>query len=537
MIRQFDLLIKDGRIIDGTGNPYYLADIGISDGQLIAIDRGFNPDGAKKVINAAGLTVSPGFIDTHSHDDAYLIFNPRCDEKILQGVTTEVTGNCGSSLAPISKDHREDLRNWSTSAAYLPQDFWEITSFKEYLIKIEAGKPGINVIPLVGHAAIRIAVLGLEERPPSKAELEQMKRLTAEAMEDGAFGLSTGLVYAPACFAQTEEIIELAKIVGQFGGIYSTHMRNEGDRQLEAIDEALRIARAAAARVIISHHKTVSKEPRFSSIETLKMFARARAEGVEITCDQYPYSAASTNLAAGLPHSIQAGGPNVYAEKLRSPDVRRAVIEAIEKGADGSRRSFIKTAGFENIVITTSKNHKDYIGKSLAEIGKTESRNPYDVFFDLVVEEKKGIGVIMFMLDEENIIRIMKNPLTMIGTDGIPGFGAGKVHPRFTGTFPRVLGRYVREQGVLTLEEAVRKMTSLPAQTFRVKRKGLLKEGFDADIVIFDPEKILDKATYQDPAQSPEGIHWVIVNGVIAVEKGQIIQGNSGKVLRYNQGI
>ena len=536
MTEPFDLVIRNARIVDGTGNPYYLAHIALSQGRIMKIDRCVNPGRAEKIIDADGLIACPGFFDSHSHDDAYLMAKPSCDDKVLQGVTTEVIGNCGYSLAPLSEEHHADLRNIVRilGGDHMPEHVWKIRSFADYLAELEGVKPGINVVPLVGHAAIRIAVMGMEQRDPTEGEMGEMKGLTTRAMEEGAFGLSAGLVYVPANYAKTEEIIELVRIVGQYRGLYTTHLRSEGDDVMEAMDEALRIGQAGDVPVVISHHKVMGQGNWGRSVETLQKLREARAAGQEVVCDQYPYTAASTYLAALLPPSVQAGGYKAYSEKLKGLNLRRAVVEQIEDDARGQWENVIKAAGFEGVVISIAQRHSEYLGKSIAEIARFEGKDPYDVFFDLLVEEGEGVGAILHTMDERDVQRILKDPMTMIGTDGFPDFGESKVHPRQTGTFPRILGRYVREQGLISLEEAIRKMTSLPAQTFRVKKKGLLKEGFDADIVIFDPETVLDRATFDDPRQQPEGIVWVLINGQVAVEKGRVTGEARGKVMRYN---
>jgi N-acyl-D-amino-acid deacylase len=529
-----DLLIANASVVDGTGNPGYRAHIGIAAGKIAGIGRAIGSSSAARTIDAEGMTVCPGFIDTHSHDDAYLLVNPCGDDKVRQGVTTDVIGNCGFSLAPISDEHRDDLRNTLTimGGKYLPEEIWKLSSFNEFLTILESAELGINVVPLVGHGTIRIAVVGFENRAPTDSELADMKQLTAEAMQAGAFGLSSGLIYVPANYAGTDEVIELARVAGQFNGIYTTHMRNEGDQQMAAIDETLRIAAEAGIAAHISHHKVFGRRNWGQSKQTLKSLAAARASGLAVTCDQYPYPAGSTILAAALPPHIQAQGPRVFAEKLKDPAVRQAVIDEIENGSDVPWENFIKGAGFENIVISVAPRHGQFIGKSIAQIAEMTTKSPYDVFFDLLIEERLDVIMLAFMMDEADIIRIMQDPITMVGTDGIPGFGTAKVHPRMFGTFPRVLGRYVREQGVIRLEEAIRKMTSLPAQTFGLYQKGILREGLDADIVIFDPQTIIDRSTFDDPAQPPAGIEWVIVNGEVAVEHGRVTGATSGRVLR-----
>jgi len=535
---KFDLLIKNGFLIDGTGNPYYRADIGIKTGQIAFINKDINPELTQRIIHADGLTVSPGFFDTHSHDDLYLLINPNNDEKILQGVTTVVIGNCGWSPVPISDEHRIDVEDIlrALGGGQLPKENLGIYSFGDFLRKLETSKPGINIVPLVGHTTVRTAVLGSANRAPTNSELKMMKKLVDNAMEDGAFGMSTGLILAPGSYAKTDEIIELSKVISRFNGIYVSHIRSEGDFIIPAIAEAINIGKKSDVSIHISHHKLIGKNNWGKSVETLNIMAEARAKDIEVTCDQYPYRAGSLPLAYLLPPSILAGGPEVYPQKLKDPKTRDAVIAEIKKDGEVQWENLIKGAGgFENIIIAISLNHHDYIGKSIAEIAKIENKSPYDVIFDLVVEEKRGTRIIIYMMADEDINRIMANPFTMIGTDGDVGLGVSKIHPRLTGTFPRILGRYVREKGVLSLEDAIRKMTSLPAQTFGIRRKGLLKEGFDADIVIFNSETIIDKSSFEDPRQKPEGIKYVLVNGHIAVDNGEVTGGTSGKVLRYNK--
>jgi len=533
--KQLDTVIKNARLVDGTGNPAYRADLGLAQGKIAVIERDLGRPEAGRVIEAEGLVAAPGFIDAHSHDDAYVLKEPAAGQKVSQGVTTVVVGNCGFSLAPNPDDGGDYLAKIAMlmGGGAMPAAAQRISSFADYLDQLEAAKPGLNVAPLVGHATIRIAVLGWENRAPSPDELAAMKRLTAQAMEEGAFGLSTGLIYVPAIYAQTDEIATLAEIAGQHQGVYATHLRNEGDLEIEAIEEAVQIGRRGGLPVHVSHHKIAGRQNWGNSDKTLALFARARAEGVEVTCDQYPYPAGSTILAAALPPSLAGGGPDVYAERLKDPEVRKAAVAEIEQGGQGRWENLIKGAGFEGMVLSFSRRHPEHLGRSIAEIARGQGRSSYDVFFDLVAEEKLDVGMIIFMMDEADIERIMKDRLTMIGSDGIPGYGESRTHPRQTSTFPRVLGRYVRERQVLGLEEAVRKMTSLPAQTFGLKSKGLLKEGFDADLVLFDPKTILDRGTYEEPMLQPAGIPWVLVNGQVAVEDGRFRGASSGRVLRH----
>jgi N-acyl-D-amino-acid deacylase len=530
----FDILITEGLLIDGTGDPAYQGDIGISDGRIACIQTKINRP-AKRVIPAKGMAVSPGFIDVHSHDDFYLLFRPACDEKVLQGVTTTVVGNCGFSAAPIAGPHSAELMDGlrSFGAHHIPEKLRNFSSFENYLQTLETVGPGINVLPLVGHNTIRIAVMGMDKRPPTGPELEEMKARVSQAMEEGAFGFSTGLIYTPGTYTQTDEIIELTRVAASFGGIYTSHLRSEGNGIIAALQEAVRIGEETGVPVQVSHHKVGGKKNWGRSTETLAILSAANARGLRVTCDQYPYRAASTILIAVLPPHLLAGGPEETSKKLKDSKIREKAIAEIEDDDQKEPwENLIQAAGFEGIIISSSPKHPQYIGKSLTAIAEEQGKNPYDAVFDLVAEEGWSTGMIIFSMAEEDIDRIMKYPLTMFGSDGVPNFGGSRVHPRFAGTFPRVLCRYVREKGILSLEEAVRKMTSLPARTFGLDQKGILKEGRDADLAIFDPQTVADKATFEAPQEKPEGIPYVIVNGQLVVDQGKVTGNPAGNILR-----
>lgn len=533
----FDVVIKNGQVIDGTGNPWFNADIGIENGKIECISRYVDPGRAKRIINADGLTVSPGFIDAHCHDDLYLLKYPSGKGKILQGVTTLINGNCGFTAAPVlSQENKRILRGVIAilGSHHIEENQWDWLSFGDYLRKLEELKLGINVATLVGHATVRIAVLGMEQRAPTNDELERMKKLVGESMEEGAYGMSTGLTYTPATYATTEEVIELARVVAKYNGIYASHIRNESNSLLPAIAEAIKIGEESGCPVHIAHFKVSGKKNWGKSSQSVRMLEDATERGIETTCDQYSYTAGSSFLAALLPPAIQAGGPELFCEKLKDIDMRKKVVEELEKQQDQWQNQ-IQDSGWENIVISYSTNHPNYHGKSIMEISAMEGKSPHEIMFDLIVAEAQDTIIIAFIAGEEDIKRIMSGSLTMVGSDGIPDFGDGKIHPRFYGTFPRVLGKYVREEKVLTLPEAIKKMTSLPAQTFGLQTKGVLRSGLDADIVIFDPRKIIDKATYDDPIQPPEGIHYVIVNGEVALQNGELTGAAAGRVLKYRK--
>ncbi|MCP4750489.1 MAG: amidohydrolase family protein, partial [Proteobacteria bacterium] len=405
MAETFDLLIKGASVADGTGNPRYRSDIGISGRRIAAIERNIKLSSAKKVLRAGGRVVCPGFIDTHTHDDLYLLVKPTCDDKILQGVTTVALGNCGLSPGPVSPKHQEEMAAFLSVAGtkHLEEEDLNIGTFEDWLAKLESVKPGINVMSLVGHITIRIAVMGIENRPPTKREMAAMKKLTAASMESGAYGLSSGLIYAPGNYAETAEITELAKVAARYNGIYTTHLRNESDFIVSALTEALEIGKNAAIPVHISHHKVLGKQNWGGCGETLRLIAEARNGGLTVTCDQYPYQAASTFLHAALPPGILAHGDRVFTEILRDPDARTELTRQIENSSEKGWENLIRGAGFEGIYIAVAGKHEHYVGKSVADIAETEDKNPYDVVFDLLAEEERGVVAIFFMINEDDI--------------------------------------------------------------------------------------------------------------------------------------
>ncbi len=535
----YDILIKDAKIIDGTGGPWFWGDIAIEGDTIKAVGRRIEAE-ADRVIRAEGLAAAPGFIDPHSHADAVAPVFPELESLVMQGITTVIAGNCGSSLAPVNPELRELMER--QARRWLPPELelkltW--TTFDEYLTEMEKRLYGVNMAHLVGHGTIRAAAMGYEARDPTPEELEKMKELTAEAMEAGAWGLSTGLIYPPGCYAKTEEIIELAKVAARYGGVYASHIRGEGKTLLEAVREAIRIGEEAGIPVEISHHKAASREMWGRSTETLRMMEEARKRGVDVTCDQYPYRAGATSLATLLPPWAHEGGMEKLLERLKDPELRERMRRDIERGLPGWE-NFVEELGWENIYIShvqTEKN-KAAEGKNLVEVKEMRGEpDEFTALCNLLQEEEGAVGMIIFAMDEEDVRRIMRHPLQMVGTDALAAsprgpMSHGKPHPRYYGTYPRVLGRYVRELGVLTLEEAVRKMTSAPAQRFGLWDRGLIRPGFKADIVIFNPDTIIDKATFENPHQFPEGIEYVIVNGIIEVDRGELTGELGGRVLR-----
>jgi len=530
MPSEFDLLIRNGHIVDGTGNPAVDGDVGIRGGKIVAVDRRIE-GGARKNIDAAGRIAAPGFIDAHSHDDFFPFLKPTCDEKVLQGVTTTLAGNCGTSPVAAGEAFLQELMDdlKFMGAAEISPSCW-FTSFSDYLDRLDSAEPGINIAALIGHGSVRIAAMGNANRPPSGSELDTMESLVAEAMEAGALGLSTGFAYVPGNYAGREEMVCLGRIVAGHNGILTSHIRSERDQVIQAIEEVLGLGAAAGIPVQISHLKTAGTNNWGRSDEVLDRLCRARSEGVAATCDVYPYCASSTSLSALLPYHILADGAASCSLRLKDPSVRRAIVQEIEERTDWE--NMLKGTGFDRIVLNRSGILHDHLGRSLAQIAGSKGMDPYDLIFDLVAEEGQAAGIILFSMSEDDVRRILQSPLSMVGSDGGPKSGSALNHPRFCGTFPRVLAKYVREEGVLSIEAAVRKMTSFAAQTFGIKGKGLLKEGFDADIVVFDPQSVKDRATFETPYAPPEGIDHVLVNGVVAVENGKLTGRRAGRVVR-----
>jgi len=536
MSKIFDTIILNGKVIDGSGNPWFKADIGIKNGKILKVGN-LRFSKAEKIINAEGLIVCPGFIDSHSHSDISIIFNPILGSSIKQGITTLIVGNCGMSLAPVNPSTKDlllkDLSPFVPPGAELKIE-WK--SFKEYLNKEEEIPFSSNIVHLVGHGTVRIAVMGFENREPNIEELGKMKELIAEAMEAGAIGMSSGLIYPPGAYSKIWELIELSKTVAKYGGIYCSHIRGEGATLIEAIKEAMEIGEKANIPVHISHHKASGKNQWGKTKETLALIENARKNGLDITFDQYPYEAGMTSLSTLLPYWVQEGGLDKMLDRLKSKEVREKIIREVEE--DIVQHNLIKECGWENIYISyvKSKENKYIEGKNLKQISKIREESEFDTLFNILIEEEGQATMIIFSMSEEDIKRLMKHNLQMFGTDSwaidLNKIGDSKLHPRFYGTYPKVFRKYVKEEKLLSLEEAIRKMTSFPAQRFFLMDRGIIKEGMWADIVIFNLENIKDKATYENPHQYPEGIEYVLINGEIVIEKGEYTGEMPGKVLK-----
>jgi len=532
MDEQLDIIITKGTIYDGINDIPYQADIGIKDGRIVKVGN-IEAKNCDELINAQGLIVAPGFIDIHTHLDFSLPVNPKADSHLMQGVTTVLVGCCGLSPFPTSSKTLNELKSYTK---FLTEEGfpWGFLSLKEFLEYLEKKKIALNVASLIGHGSIRIAVMGFENRDPTEKEIEKMKELVEEAMKDGAFGISTGLPYPPGIFSKTEELIELSKVVAKYGGIYATHLRSESDGLLEAIKEAIKIGEEAKIPVQVGHLKVAGISNWGKSKEALELIDEARIKGLNITFDQYPYDAALNTLTSLFPPWMLEGGIEKAIQRLKDFKIRKEIKDYILKGSLEWKENYIKSVGWDRIIITrceTEKNKK-LEGKSLLEISKIMNKDPFDAMFDLFIEEEGSITIITFIMDEKDIINIMKHPAGMIGTDG-SFFSSGKPHPRTYGTYPRVINKYVKQKKVLTLAQAIQKMTSMPAKKLGLKDRGVIKEGAWADITIFDFDKIMDKATYLNPRQYPEGIHYVLVNGKVVVKEGKFLNIFNGKVLRH----
>lgn len=514
----YDIIIKNGKIIDGTGNPGYFSDIAIKDGKITSIAKDLN--GAKEVINASGLVVTPGFIDSHSHSDGTVLTFPDQIEKTEQGITTSIGGMCGISAAPLERDFSSDS---DEVIGTLGKKSEILKTFKSFVQTASKLPQGSNIALFVGHGAIRSAVMGLENRKPTDEELEKMKEMAREALSNGAIGLSFGLIYTPGCYADTDELIELAKVAKEYNALISAHIRNEGDFLAKSTEEFIKIVKESGVRAILSHHKAMLKENWGKVSHTLRMIDEANASGCEIYLDTYPYNASSTGLSARfIPKELRTGGnaglSSVLKDKKTRDELKKLNIEKF--GEDLSW-----------VLVLSCKAYPEYEGMRVSEIEKLHKKDGYDVIFDILEHSFEECMACFFTTCEEDIKTVLAHPRTMICTDSAVAGNSKAYHPRLRGSFPRVLGKYVREEKVTPLYDMIRKMTSLPATVYGLKGKGFILEGFDADICIFDSEKIIDNADYTACEKRADGLNFVLLNGEIVVENAVYNGKRMGKVI------
>jgi N-acyl-D-amino-acid deacylase len=533
--RSFDVLISGGRIVDGTGGPWYRADVGLTGDRIVAIGD-LSGASAKTRIDATHLVVAPGFIDMLGQSEFNVLVDNRAASKITQGVTTEVTGE-GSSIAPVN-----DRMLVEAAASY--KHYGVVADWRtlgEYFRRLdERTHPAINVATFVGAGGVRDYVIGREDRPATPAELEQMKALVARAMEDGALGLSSSLQYVPDRFASTDELVELARVARQYGGIYITHQRSEGLRIFESLDEVFAIAERASIAAEIYHLKTAYKPSWGKMPEVLRRIEAARTRGLDITANQYPYTRASNNLDACLPVWVREGGADKMVARLKDPAQRERIRrEMADATATTWENQWVGAGGGSGILVTAVLNPelKKYEGMTVDEVGKQMGKDPRDALMDVVIADHGESACITSIMNEDDVKTALQSPLVSVGTDSgakaIDGpLSESKSHPRGWGSFPRILGRYVRDEHLLRLEEAIRKMTSQPAARVHLDDRGILRPGMAADITVFDPATIRDLATFEQPAQYSVGVKYVLVNGRAVIFDGQITTERPGRALR-----
>lgn len=530
---RYDVIIRGGHILDGTGNPWYAADIGIRGDTIAAIGK-LDHANAKKVVDAVGSVVAPGFIDMLGQSETSLLIDNRSLSKISQGITTEITGE-GGSIAP------QDERTLAPMKPFLEHYHLIVdwTDLDGYFRRLEKTRTPLNLGTYVGAAQVREAVIGDDDREPTPAELEKMKGLVAQAMQQGAMGVSTALIYPPGHYAKTDELVALASVASQYGGIYATHMRSEGQAEMEAIDEAIRIGRDAHLPVEIFHMKVSGKTRWGSMPKVVAKIEAARKSGVDVAADMYPYLAGATALASCLPPWVANGGTARLLERLRDPAVRQRIKTEMAADHPNWENLYFDSGGAPGVMISGVVNPelKKYDGKTVAEMAASEKKNPLDALFDFILADKAQTGALYFIANEQDLQYGLKQRWTSIGLDANetsldgPLFEAHN-HPRAWGSMPRFLGHYVRDLHLLPLPEAIRKITSLPAEREHLAKRGLLKPGFYADITIFDPATIIDKATYAAPNQISEGVHYVFVNGQLEYENGALTGTMAGRALR-----
>jgi N-acyl-D-amino-acid deacylase len=532
---QYDVLIRNGRVVDGSGNPWFYADVGIIGDRIVFIGRTAEGVNARRTIDATGLIVAPGFIDMLGQSEMNLLIDKQAVSKITQGITTEITGE-GGSIAPQNErtiaDQKDFLDHYKVSIDW--------TTLDGYFRRLEKQGAAINVGTYVGAAQVRKMVIGHANRPPNSRELRQMLEMVDDAMSEGAMGISSSLIYAPDNYASTEELIALSKIAAAKGGIYATHMRNEGDTEMQALEETFRIGREAGIPVQIFHLKMAGKQNWGKMPQVIEAIVKARASGLDVNADQYPYIASATSLGATIPAKYHEGGVDAFVVRLKDPAQREAIRKELEAPpTDTTENMWRGTGGPAGILVIGVLNPelKKYEGKTVAQIAEMEKKDPFDALLDVVIADHDNTGAVYFEMNEDDVKLAMQQPWVSVNTDfgavnPIGPLGEQKSHPRAYGSFTRILGKYVRDERVLQLEDAIRKFTSLPAQRMKLHNRGLIRPDYFADITIFNPQTVRDIATFEDPNRTSQGIEYVLVNGVMEIERGRMTGQLGGRPLR-----
>jgi len=526
----FDIIIRQADIVDGTGTSPWTGDVGIADDRIRALAPHLEAS-ARRTIEARGLVLAPGFIDIHCHSDIALLENPAADIKLFQGVTTEVLGNCGMSLAPLTPESRDKLAGNTLVSAVPWQGPVDWLSFGDYAARLEGGGLSINVASLVGHGTLRMAAMGMADTAPDSGQMKAMQRLLAEALAQGACGLSSGLIYAPGCYADTAELVELARVMHTAGGFYATHMRNEARYVLEAIEETLEIGRRAQVPVHISHLKVAGRDNWHLADRVVEKIESARRSGVDVTCDVYPYFCSSTTLLATLPPWCLEGGIPSLMSRLEDRQLRRRIIGQIQDGLPGWENMY-HNAGWEKITIAAvgSRQRRHMEGRAIAALAGENGQDPFTFVLDLIAAEQGAVAIISESMNEAVMERFLTLPFARVGSDG--DLGGSHPHPRLYGTFPRVIAHFVRDRGLLSLEEAVAKMSAMSAERLGLAEVGRIAEGQLADAVLFDPHTFRDRATYDDPCRYPEGLAAVIINGRLTIDANGHTGAAAGRLRR-----
>lgn len=523
-----DLVIRGATLYDGTGGAPRNADLGIRGDCIAAI--GTKLDGAQ-LLDATGLAAAPGFIDTHSHSDLKVFETPSLEAKLRQGITLELFGQDGISVAPVREQDISNRRKQLAGLLTDPPIEWSWRSVADYLARIEEAKPALDVAYLVPHGAVREAVMGLENRTATSAELEQMRTVLDRGLREGAFGLSTGLIYPPCCYCDREELVQLCRVAAQHSTPVVVHMRSESDRVLEAMDEMFDVGRRSGVHVHLSHFKIAGQNNWPKIDRVISSVERARAGGVKVTADQYPYVAGSTMMGAILPPWVHDGGSSAALKRLASKEDRAKIREQVLDPREVEWDNFWKWSGPEGIIIADvpSGSRPELVGKTVKQAADAAGKDALELAMDLLLAEQMGVAMVSFSQSEDVVQRLMQLPFVNACTDGLLG---GRPHPRSFGTYPRILGRFVRERKALSLEQAVHKLSGLAADTFGFRDHGHLREGLRANVVLFDPARVKDTATFEQPMQFPEGIEHVVVGGALAVKSGRVTGDRRGRVLR-----